>query len=106
MDEARVKGLSESIGRGKPARNGDIVCIDYSVRTTDHEELLWGRDFCFTLGGGAVVAGLDEVIPGMQAGGRRTVRCPPHKHWGREGYGGRIPSGATLVFEIKLVSVQ
>ena len=43
----------------------------------------------------------------MRVGGERTVTCPPHKHWGRNGYGdGAVPPNTPLTLEIKLVSVE
>lgn len=107
LDETDIKVLFETIGAGRAgARPGDIVCIDYRVTTPSNEELLWGKDFCFKLGAGATISGIDEAIPGMRAGGRRKVRCPAHKHWGRKGYGGRIPPQTSLIIDIRLTSIQ
>ena len=94
-------------GKGRPARRGDVVCIDFAVHSEDRShEYLWDQNFCFELGAGVVVAGFDAGVDGMMAGGQRTVVCPPHLHWGRGGYGEKIPPNATLVFEIDLVSID
>ena len=108
VEELQVRVTREKIGQGRGATVGDVVCIDYEVLTTDGRRIQRARDFCFELGAGAVIAGLDDAVPGMRRGGERTVLCPPHKHWGRDGYGrrGQIPKGANLMLEIKLRSIE
>jgi peptidylprolyl isomerase len=107
VDETRVKVLSERLGRGRKAETGDVVCIDYRVLTPAEKEVLSAKDFCFQLGEGAVIDGVDETVPGMAVGGKRTIRCPPHKHWGRNGYGnGAIPKDTMLTIHISLTSLE
>ncbi|MCP3904001.1 MAG: FKBP-type peptidyl-prolyl cis-trans isomerase [Planctomycetes bacterium] len=111
-----AKTLKDLPGRGEAARDGDIVCIDFRVVVPDEDdddlipkgtEVLYGENFCFTLGAGAVIAGVDESVPGMQIGGRRIIMCPPHMHWGRGGYGnGAIPSNTSLLLDLKLHSIE
>jgi FKBP-type peptidyl-prolyl cis-trans isomerase len=107
ISEVRVKVVKEDRGHGKPAQVGDVVCIDYRVFTVEGEEIMWAQDFCYELGGGSVIAGLDEGVMGMKASGKRVIQCPPHKHWGREGYGdGKIPKKTTLLIHVKLTSIE
>jgi FKBP-type peptidyl-prolyl cis-trans isomerase FkpA len=106
VNEMNVSVMNETAGVGKKARDGDIVCVDYRVRIPDGEELMWDTHFCFELGAGAVIAALDETVPGMQRGGSREVMVPAHKHWGRAGYGGKIPERTPLVLEVKLVEID
>ncbi len=106
MDETELEMLFEALGQGPAAAVGDEVCIDYRVKTTANEELLWGKDFCFRLGAGATILGIDESVPGMREGGRRTVKCPAHMHWGRNGYGGKIPPKSSLIIELRLTSIE
>ncbi len=108
VDELEIRVTRERIGQGRGATVGDVVCIDYEVLTADGRQIQRARDFCFELGAGVVIAGLDDAIRGMRLGGERTVVCPPHKHWGRNGYGGRgqIPMGVDLTFEIGLRSIE
>jgi FKBP-type peptidyl-prolyl cis-trans isomerase FkpA len=105
VEETPIKYDDETIGRGTAAKAGDLVCIDYDVLLPDGQSVMREDDFCFYLGAGAVIAGLDEGLPGMRPGGRRTVQCPPHKHWGRQGQGG-IPPNTTLTLRIKLISIE
>jgi FKBP-type peptidyl-prolyl cis-trans isomerase FkpA len=65
-----------------------------------------GREaFLFTLGIGGVIAGWDEGLVGMKAGGVRRLIIPPSLAYGGS-RNGPIPPFATLVFDIELVSVQ
>ena len=108
VDELQIRVTRERIGQGRGAKVGDIVCIDYEMLTADGRRIQRARDFCFELGAGAVIEGLDEAVQGMSLRGERTVICPPHKHWGRNGYGsrGQIPKGANLTLEIWLRSIE
>ena len=65
-----------------------------------------GEPFVFTLGAGEVIAGWDEGVAGMKAGGRRTLIIPPAAGYGDRGAGTDIPPGATLIFDIELVAVE
>jgi len=109
VSEARIKVIKNQDGHGRPCKDGDVVCIDYRVLLPDGGEIMWAKDFCFELGAGAVIAAIDAAVPGMSAGGKRLVSCPPHMHWGRGGYGSgdtMIPPGTTLSFDIKLTSIE
>jgi FKBP-type peptidyl-prolyl cis-trans isomerase len=65
------------------------------------------QPFSFPLGGGHVIKGWEQGVPGMKVGGLRQLVIPPSL-----GYGGRnidnglIPPFSTLVFEIELLAVE
>ena len=42
----------------------------------------------------------------MKVGGKRKLTVPPELGYGDQGAGTVIPPGATLVFEIELLSVE
>jgi FKBP-type peptidyl-prolyl cis-trans isomerase len=105
VDETPVKYSDETLGRGRAAEPGDVVRVDYTVLLPDGKRLMNEEDFCFCIGAGAVIAGFDDGVVGMRPGGKRTVECPPHRHWGRQGYG-PIPPNTTLTLRIKLVSIE
>ena len=42
----------------------------------------------------------------MKVGGKRKLTIPPELGYGDQGAGNVIPPGATLVFEIELLSVE
>ncbi|MFO0806073.1 MAG: FKBP-type peptidyl-prolyl cis-trans isomerase [Gemmataceae bacterium] len=57
----------------------------------------------FSLNG--VVAGWTEGIPGMKVGGIRKLVIPASMGYGARGQG-KIPGGATLIFEVELVAIN
>jgi peptidylprolyl isomerase len=66
-----------------------------------------GDPFEFPLGEGRVIKGWDEGVATMHIGGRRTLLIPAELGYGSRGAGGGlIPGGATLLFEVELLSVR
>jgi peptidylprolyl isomerase len=64
-----------------------------------------GRPFQFAVGQGQVIRGWDESFGTMAVGERRQVIIPPRLGYGDRGAGGIIPGGATLYFDVELLSI-
>ena len=59
-----------------------------------------------TLGGGALVAGLENAIASkMRRGERKVVLVPPREAYGDEGRG-PIPGGAHLVVDVQVLTTD
>lgn len=106
-----------NVGTGSEARRGMAVRVHYTgwlydPATADHKGKRFdssrdgGEPFEFRLGAGEVIAGWDEGVAGMKAGGTRVLTIPPNMAYGRSGAGGVIPPNATLLFDIELLDVK
>ena len=97
------------VGSGPAAQTGQTVSVHYTGWLTDgtkfDSSVDRGVPFEFTLGVGGVIAGWDEGVAGMQAGGKRELTIPPDL-----GYGaidnGSIPANSTLIFEVELLEIK
>ena len=65
-----------------------------------------GQPFTFKLGVGQVISGWDQGVSTMQVGGQRTLVIPAEHGYGQRGAGGLIPPGATLIFDVELISFK
>ena len=99
--------LRETVGNGRPVRDGDTVTIHYRIETPEGRTILDQRNYRFQLGKGVVIQGIDESVRGMRVGGTRVIDCPPSRHWGRAGYGdGAVPPNTNLIFHIELARAR
>jgi len=55
---------------------------------------------------GQVIKGWDEGVAQMSIGQRANLICPPEYAYGDRGAGGVIPPGATLNFDVELISFK
>jgi FKBP-type peptidyl-prolyl cis-trans isomerase FkpA len=105
------------VGQGAVATPGSKVTVHYTGWLYDHtrpdrkgaefdSSRKSGRPFSFVLGQKQVIAGWDQGVAGMQAGGQRRLEIPSALAYGDRGAGGVIPPGATLVFDVELLGVQ
>lgn len=94
-----------SIGKGKEAKSGNKVKMEYVGKLKNGKvfDASRGRPFQFKVGRGEVIRGWEIGIPGMKEGGVRKLVIPPEKAYGRAGAPPTIPPNATLVFEVTLL---
>ena len=59
-----------------------------------------------TIGVGQVIQGWDKGLLGLCKGARAILVIPPEMGYGSNGAGGVIPGGATLRFDVEVVSVS
>ena len=62
-----------------------------------------GGQATFRLGSGTAIAGWDEAFRTMKKGEKRTLVVPHWLAYGEKGRAPKIPSKATLVFEVELL---
>ena len=97
------------VGTGKVAKFGDDVVVDYTGWVEGGKKFDSSIDnhqpFPMTIGSTPVIKGWVEGLRGMRVGGKRRLRIPPQLGYGSRG-SGRIPPGATLIFDIELLSAR
>ena len=94
-------------GEGRPARKGQLVSIHEETALQDGTVVYssrGGRPITFRLGGGQVIAGVDEGVTGMRVGERRLLVVPPALSR-RTSYPPNTPPDATLVIDVRLTSI-
>ncbi len=103
-------------GSGALASSGRTLTVNYTgwlydatkadFKGTRFDTSVGKTPFSFRLGAGQVIAGWDQGLLGMRAGGKRTLILPAAMAYGRTGSGSTIPPDAALVFEVELITVQ
>ena len=97
------------VGTGAAAKSGKKIGMRYIGRLTTgkvFDKNTSGKPFNFNLGRGEVIKGWDLGIQGMMLGGERRLTIPPALAYGAQGAPPDIPRNATLVFEVKLVTLK
>lgn len=99
------------VGDGDEAAVGQRVNVHYvGIAWSDGKQFdaSWDRNepFSFRLGAGEVISGWDRGVAGMKVGGRRQLTIPPDLGYGRQGAGGVIKGGETLIFVVDLLGVS
>lgn len=65
-----------------------------------------GEVFSTKIGVGQVIQGWDQGLIGMCKGAKATLIIPPELGYGDNGAGGDIPGGATLNFDVEVVTID
>jgi FKBP-type peptidyl-prolyl cis-trans isomerase FkpA len=93
-------------GAGKSPKASDTVTVHYRGTLVDGTEFdsSYKRDAPASFGLGQVVKCWTEGLQRMKVGGKARLVCPAELAYGERGRPG-IPPGATLVFEVELLSI-
>ena len=103
-----LQKVDEVVGTGAEAKTGDTVKVHYTGTLMSGKQFdsSVGKDpFEFKLGGGNVIKGWDEGVPGMKVGGKRKLTIPWQMAYGEAGSGKDIPPKAALKFDVELLEV-
>ncbi|MEM7249160.1 MAG: FKBP-type peptidyl-prolyl cis-trans isomerase [Acidobacteriota bacterium] len=98
-------------GSGDACANGNNATVHYSgwLESGSLFDSSKTRGTPFTVEGvgqAPVIDGWNEGLVGMKPGGRRLLKIPSSLGYGDMGIDGVIPGGATLIFEVELLSVS
>ena len=84
------------VGQGSKACRGDIVNVRYRIALSRGEVIAEGEQRGMVIGARRFFDGFERGIEGMQAGGQRRLRVPPHLAY---------RDGRLLICEIELLSI-
>jgi peptidylprolyl isomerase len=106
-----LETTDDIVGCGDEVQADSAVQVHYVLKSQSSGQVVdssWerGQPFDVTLGAGQVIKGWDEGIPGMKAGGRRTLVLGPDYGYGAAGSPPDIAPGDTLVFVVDVLSVN
>jgi len=106
----KVEYVSKPDTCDKVARNGDMLSMHYTGTLEDGKKFDSSYDrsepFKFQIGVGQVIKGWEEGVLGMCVGEKRRLIVPPALGYGDQGAGDIIPGGATLFFDVELISTE
>nr|AAD01596.1 peptidyl-prolyl cis-trans isomerase [Onchocerca volvulus] len=92
------------------SRKGDIVNVHYVGMLEDGTEFdnirFRNKPFIFTLGMGQVIKGWDQGLLNMCEGEQRRLALPSDLAYGSFGSSPKIPSDASLKFDIELLKIE
>jgi FKBP-type peptidyl-prolyl cis-trans isomerase len=92
------------LGKGRVPAVGEMITVRYRGRIDDKNGIVFGKGMLSTTyGTGSVIAGWEEGMGTMRAGGIRHLTVPPSLAYGNLAKGTKIPANATLFFEVELV---
>jgi len=105
--ELGIEVLSEGTGE-QVVKSGDTISVDYTGTLEDGTQFdssIGKAPFEFTIGQGQVIQGWDQGLIGMKVGEERKLTIPSALAYGSSG-SGIIPPDATLIFTVKLISIN
>jgi FKBP-type peptidyl-prolyl cis-trans isomerase FkpA len=114
-DPAALVTKDTVLGTGAEAALGKGINVNYTGWLYDaskpdnkgaqFETTIGKQPVAFMLTKGTLIDGWTDGIPGMKAGGKRTLIIPSSKGYGATGKG-PVPAYTGMVFDIELISVN
>lgn len=108
-EDHKVSKVIQVEGQGEQAKEGDKVKVHYTGTLTNGEKFDSSRDrndpFEFTIGQG-VITGWSLGVATMKVGERSVFTIESDYGYGDAGSPPKIPGGATLIFDIELLSIK
>ena len=106
-----LKYVDLILGTGPLVKPGDHVTVTYVGKLIDGTKFDASADhgngtFDYVQGVTGLIPGWTEGVSTMKVGGERKLIIPPQLGYGQQGAGDVIPPNATLLFDIKLVSIN
>ena len=92
------------VGSGAEATEGADVVVSYRGTLDDGSVFDAAKSFTFTLGARDVIKGWDMGVATMRKGEKAELFCRADYAYGETGSPPKIPGGATLKFEVELLS--
>lgn len=105
-----IRYVVEEPGRGPLLVPGDQIMVNYVASLLNGK--VFDRDtdklhpLTFRVDRGDVIEGWDQILQMMRPGAKWIVIVPPELAYGRRGNPPRVPSNATLVFEIEVLGIK
>lgn len=101
------------IGQGAEVQSDDFVLVHYTgwlyedgVKGNQFDSSVErGEPIGFPLGRSFVIQGWEKGLPGMKAGGKRTLIIGPEMGYGERGHPPVIPPNSTLIFDLEIVDL-
>lgn len=109
QDGLKVETIFKPEECEKQSKHGDMLSMDYTGTLEDGTKFDSSIDrkqpFNFQLGVGQVIKGWDQGLLDMCVGEKRKLIVHPSLGYGDQGAGEVIPGGATLHFDVELLSI-
>lgn len=105
-----IRYIVEKPGSGPLLVPGDFIMVNYVAALLDGKVFDRVLDklhpLSFRVDRGDVIPGWDQILQLMRPGAKWLVIIPPELGYGRRGNPPRVPSYATLVFEIEILGIK
>ncbi len=102
--------LVEDNEEGEQAYANMVAEVNYTLYLEDgsvvDSSIPKGKPMEFTIGAGNMIRGFDEGVRLMKVGDKMRLIIPAKLGYGDRGAGGVIPPGATLIFDVELMSLR